>query len=838
MSKSSSDPYAGITVSGYTITEWVGKGKIGDVYKAVKTNPSHVLACKVIREGKLKNGWDRELDKVVKLNEANVPSVIRYQGHGTEFDHSNRPFVWVLWNYVDGNNLNQYLQTPSCTVDISFIENLTKTILHVLYACQLEKIQHGDLHEGNILISNPNTRVIGNPREIWITDFGYGGSHNELLPKDDYRQLVAIISNLLNKLDMANLNPRDRVLHQKISEFLKKKVLESDSTQGKHVNNPEILLNIFEDIIKEAEQESAAAASGKEIKEPGDYLSAEALGHRIEEWKNLFVPEFPAAHDLLSKNITILTGARGCGKTMSFRRLTAFMDKVIGEPSGITGADQFIGFYLNCRDLVDAFPWLPQKLNINMQQQIIQYFHLAWFSEITKTLAQYKIESSESYNWLDDLMKDLFRHNYTSLPMGSNILAHVRAFIEDEKEKCRLTDLGEKGGIKNWPLSRLDFLDILQSKMEANVSWIYSRPSYFFLDDYTIPIVTRDVQRILNSIVFKRRSNLFFKISTESSNSFEREGLHGKPLELHQDFELIDLATENIHLDKKYKLELLSKIFKPRIDRHEYLQGKNLGLINVLGKMTIRNNNDLAKQIRNEPGKTIYYNGVEAFVGIWTSDIRTMIQIFMDMLREANGKIKSGSLPIEGTVQDKCYRSAGGEFLGFAESVRNPSFWEKGPSSTKRGESYGTRLKDIVETFIKVSKYELTKAPLVSNKGRMNPKQAFRLEIIDKFDLPTNALDYYQGLVRWHIFLQDWRGKSVRGMLTPRLYLNRILIPYANLTFSSHDNIPLTNEEFIKLLTDPKTFIDYWEKKRTQKRKKKIKDENPNQGNFFNPVGI
>src|SRR5207244_3113677 len=104
---------------------------------------------------------------------------------------------------------------------------------------------------------------------------------------------------------------------------------------------------------------------------------AEALGYRVEEWKDLFVPEFLAAQDLLSKNITILTGARGCGKTMAFRRLTAFMDKVIGESSRVKGAAQFVGFYLNCRDLVEAFPWLPSKVTKGMQQQIIHYFHLA-----------------------------------------------------------------------------------------------------------------------------------------------------------------------------------------------------------------------------------------------------------------------------------------------------------------------------------------------------------------------------------------------------------------------------------------------------------------------------
>ena len=60
---------------------------------------------------------------------------------------------------------------------------------------------------------------------IWIADFGYGGSHNNLSPKDDYRQLFAIISNLLKKLDSSSLNQRDKALYPKMDEFLKKKFL-------------------------------------------------------------------------------------------------------------------------------------------------------------------------------------------------------------------------------------------------------------------------------------------------------------------------------------------------------------------------------------------------------------------------------------------------------------------------------------------------------------------------------------------------------------------------------------------------------------------------------------
>lgn len=112
----------------------------------------------------------------------------------------------------------------------------------------------------------------------------------------------------------------------------------------------------------------------------------------------------------------------------------------------------------------------------------------------------------------------------------------------------------------------------------------------------------------------------------------------------------------------------------------------------------------------------------------------------------------------------------------------------------------------MAEAFIQLCRHELTSGPLIGNQGAQNPKQAFRLEIIDKFHLPEPARRVYDGLVRWHIFLQDWRGKSLRGMLTPRLYLNRVLLPFGNLSFSSHDSVSLYNDEFVALLLRPAEF--------------------------------
>ena len=74
------DPYVDIIINDYRLVEKVGKGRIGSVYQAVRSNPPDTFACKVIPENKLKDGWQREIEKVVRLR--GVPNIVQYHAHG------------------------------------------------------------------------------------------------------------------------------------------------------------------------------------------------------------------------------------------------------------------------------------------------------------------------------------------------------------------------------------------------------------------------------------------------------------------------------------------------------------------------------------------------------------------------------------------------------------------------------------------------------------------------------------------------------------------------------------------------------------------------------------
>lgn len=60
--------------------------------------------------------------------------------------------------------------------------------------------------------------------------------------------------------------------------------------------------------------------------------------------------------------------------------------------------------------------------------------------------------------------------------------------------------------------------------------------------------------------------------------------------------------------------------------------------------------------------------------------------------------------------------------------------------------------------------------------------------------------------MRYSVFIQDFRGKSRRGDVVPRLFLRRFLIPHFNLTFSSRDSLQLEPADFELLIIDPGKF--------------------------------
>lgn len=797
------DIFIGLDISGYKIISRKGEGKIGKVYRAFKKSLELTRAVKFIKTSELRPEWDNEIKKVVKL--IGVTGVVPYHEHGT-IEIGSVPYLWIMWDYIDGENLKELVDAKKIT--ISMLIDIVKRILEVLYACKQVGIEHGDLHSGNILVQSPDLRnITPSLRNVWITDFGYGHASLGSSILDDFRGLDRIIHDCLPSIDYHSLEGEEKVVYSIFKHDFGKFLLENNYTEGSYVRNPSELIKQFDKL-----RISKSEVTLKNKTSINDYLAAELIGDRYDEWKHLFVPVFIGAEELLGKNICILTGLRGCGKTMIFRRVTALFDLELGK-SGVFNEDSFLGFYLNARNIAEAFPWLPKEYKEAAREQIIHYFHLSWILEILEWLRSFARRNKEvKFGWLLTFLAKYYPEIIVTDSEENAVLDHLYFFLSSKLDESRL-----KGGYSksdHWELTDYQFLDKLFDQLTNNFQWIQNKVFFLFIDDYSTPMVNSTTQEILNPIIFRRSSRIFFKIATESVESFYNIGLNGKMLEENDDYLMVDFGSLTILKDESELNAILSAILKPRIDRNEFLARNNLTIEDLFGN-TDYTNIDLALQIRGikDKGKPNYY-GFDTFCSVWSSSVREMISIFAEMISmiklptvQASGL--SWLIPTE--IQDKVFRNSGGGFLNLLSSATPPS--DDCYNCNEYNGSYGDHLVRIGKAFAEIANFEL-KNKTSKNLDKTPPKQPRRIEIhnVEPFaDKRTHEL--YKGLIRYGLFIRDNRGKSVRGKAVPRLVLRGLLIPYFTLTFSKRDHISFSWEEFCKFLNEPEKYTQEFIKK-------------------------
>jgi len=797
--------FIGETINGCIIEKKLDNGAIGTVFFAEDKANYLKRAIKVIPQKiiSLLLNWEQEIRKSNIIQP--IDGVVKYITHEKRTIDGNE-FVFIVWDYIESESLKNVIESNKITIQI--IIDVIERALDVFDACKSHGIQHSDFHAGNILVAYPNKSGLDrNTRKIWVTDFGYGTFSNETPPLDDYKGLARIIQDSIDKIKLSNLEHDDRKKYKVLKYEFPKYLLEDNYLEGDHVRNPSILWQKLNQLFFETDRGS------NNKKSVGDYLAAEFIGDRWEEWKSLFVPKFLAADELLDRNICVLTGLRGCGKTMMFKRLSTQLIPYLG-PANIPGEDNFICFYFNARNIAEAFPWLPDREEDKARNQVINFFHLKWTIEILQWL---KFEIN-NYNiikldirWLIEYFMSIFKDHQWYLTSNSpnGIINYIVNLCNKEIIKSKLTE--NYGSFSSCILNDIDYLEKLLEFINKSAPFSNEKSFYMMLDDYSTPMVTETTQKILNPIIFRRCSDVFFKISTESTESLLRIGLNGKQLEEGADFKFVELGMITINYDSQEKKNTILEIFNKRIIRNKIFSEKNIDFSKILGSSDLTEV-ERANKIKGKESQIIYY-GFDVFCDMWSSDLRELIKIFSEMVSDEGEKniqnnIHNNISPIiSKEIQNKIFKQAGGRFL-YALSIATNPFKQIHASTEKHNyQEYGKKLHEIVTSFQEIAHFVLINKTSKNQKTNP-PKLARKIELksaLGKLDDECNEL--YSGLIRYGVFIRDYRGKSIRGSTSAvRLYIRSLLIPYCKLTFSKRDNLSFSWDDLNEFLKNPKSF--------------------------------
>ncbi|MDR2861509.1 MAG: protein kinase, partial [Syntrophobacterales bacterium] len=508
------DKFIGISIQEYTITDYIGGGAIGRVYKAYNEKIADYRAIKFIPRSALRDGWENEIIKVNKLKQQE--DVVKYRTHNSEpYFFDGVAYVYIMWDYIESDSLKSLVESNA--VSITMLIDIIKCCLRVLHACSKAEIIHADMHSGNILIQKEDSMNIDETyRKIWITDFSYMTQYSEKEYLHDFDALNRVIQESLNSITYNRLSGEQKRIYSLLKSDFSRDILEKNAIIGDHVGNAKNLLALLESKLARINDTETKIAVGI-----GDFLAAEHLGENFEEWKALFVPKFIALDEIISRNISVLTGLRGCGKTMLFMRMSAYFNRKLGDLN-FPGSDSFIGIYLNARSIPEAFPWLPDDKKDEARNQVIHHFNLRWCYEILVWIKEISKVETFDMTFLNRYFKVHFP-DYFSSGANSQSIYYLIDLINTEIQKSRLQSSFKPD---SWALSSYDFLESFVKVIKNNLPDAKDKPFYLFLDDYSTPMVKESTQFLLNPIIFRRSPEVVFKISTESVESFLPIGLN------------------------------------------------------------------------------------------------------------------------------------------------------------------------------------------------------------------------------------------------------------------------------------------------------------------------
>lgn len=649
-----------------TIVRPLGRGFYSATYLAKRGNLGKQHVLKVTPVG-IYSFFEKDFEAEARLHDEvaqasrHLAAIANFYDQTVEFGSTAIACHVAELDYVDGPTLADFLDDPdNCTAKA--IAQIAIDLFELLGELESRQVFHNDLHANNIIVQLLGAQIAraeAVDRNICLVAIDFGSMADASLSEPDGRlgDLARVAEHLLRLVGKLLSDPDNSDdIDYRLATVLEELSL-SWSADPAMQRPPD-----FQQAIADV-RDAFQYVNSPWILPPGLRTFDQSIN--AQTLHPYFVPHLlvdPEGHwiERLSKPGPLLvTGMRGCGKTMLLRALQFHSRASYHRGShGADGVfpgleeDGYVGLYVSCTRLLDSLANARKPLHEPLARLFVAYARegLHAIRHLREAAKESHLEDTVATDWQPSLGQVLADH-----VRGGEALANAVTELDLEHALQRILvslDRGENTyGLSVNP--SIAFGSLAETLRAAAKVW-RSSTVFFLLDDVSTRHLDEPSIRSLISQLLFSSEVCAFKITTETQTLelvLRSPGLV-EPARAGRDYEQFDLGAEvNKQLDNaKAGRAFIASVLKQRADR--YAGHPDPTPAELLGDSSLEETaRVVATAANSSASRKTAYHGLSALTAVCVGDIGDVIHIYELMLRGWDEK----TVPIGPQTQSACF---------------------------------------------------------------------------------------------------------------------------------------------------------------------------------------